>query len=212
MKRLFCIMPLAMLMSVILLSCSQTPSNPVAAPLPQQNGVTSLAKEGCTSIQDGVLTDSKGNLLTLGYDQFGYNYQAHIFNGTYDGSDRVLDDKYWGASGDYVDDKLIMKWSDDWLSGQDCNNDGKLDRGGPGGTASRGWLTNFVEGDYLDANGNLQHYTYFAKIVWVGPGGPLWGEFEIIEEVYNDPAGGIHGLQVKLGVPGFGLNDHWTHD
>ena len=208
MKRLFCIMPLAMLMSVIFLSCNQTPSNPVVAPLSQQNGVTSLAKAGCVGIQDGILKDSNGNTMTLGYDEFGYNYQAHMFNGTYDGVDRVFDGKYWGQTGDFVDDKLMMKWSDDWLSAQDCNHDGKLDRGDTG--ISKGWETNHAEGDYYDGNGNLQHYTYFVKIVWVGPGGSLWDQYEIIEEIYNDPAGGYHGPTFKPVAPGFGLNDHWT--
>ena len=55
-----------------------------------------------------------------------------------------------------------------------------------------------------------QHYTYFAKIVWVGPDGSLWGMYDIIQEIYNDPAGGFHGLQLKVGAPGFGLNDGWT--
>lgn len=100
-------------------------------------------------------------------------------------------------------------WSDDWLSNKDCNGDGKLDRGGSSGI-SKGWLTNQVEGDYIDANGQTRHYTYFAKIVWVGPGGPLWGQYEVIQEVYNDPAGGFHGVQFKPVAPGFGLNDHWT--
>lgn len=56
----------------------------------------------CTTINDGVLKDSNGNLLVMGYDQFGYNYQAHLFNGTYDSSDRVLDGKYWGQTGTFV--------------------------------------------------------------------------------------------------------------
>ena len=164
----------------------------------------------CTTIMDGTLTDSAGNLLVLGYDQFGYNYQAHMFNGTYDSSDRTLDGTYWGDTGDYVDDTLIMKWSDDWLSNRDCDGDGKLDRGTSG--ISLGWLTNHNEGDYdSDGDGTQDaHYTYFAKIVWVGPDGSLWGEYEIIQEVINDPVGGLHGLQVKVGAPGFGLNDHWT--
>jgi len=161
----------------------------------------------CVTIKDGTLTDSAGNLLVLGYDQFGYNYQAHMFNGTYDSSDRTLDGTYWGDTGDYVDDTLIMKWSDDWLSNKDCNDDGKLDRGTSG--TSLGWLTNHNEGDYdSDGNGTQDaHYTYFAKIVWVGSGGSLWGEYEIIQEIYNDPAGKYHA---KFGTPGLGLNDHWT--
>ena len=166
-------------------------------------GFTPSAQAQCTKIKDGILYDSFGNLLTLGFDQFGYNYQARIFNGTYDSSDRTLDGKYWGSTGDYVDDSLIMKWSEDWLSNQDCNFDGKLDRGGPGGTASKGWLTNQIEGDYLGGDGDYHHYTYFAKIVWVGPAPSgtdpwaatrLWGEFAIIQEIYNDPYGGYHGV------------------
>jgi hypothetical protein len=164
----------------------------------------------CASIQDGTITDSAGNPLSTGYDQFGYNYQAHMFNGTYDSSDRVLDGKYWGSTEDYVDDKLMMKWSDEWLSNVDCNNDHKLDRGlvnGWVGGTSLGWETNHVEGDYIDADGNLQHYTYFAKIVWIGPGGDLWGQYSMIMENYQDPTGMMHYHEA---APGFGLNDQWT--
>lgn len=167
-------------------------------------------KSTCATIADGTLMDSAGNPLVLGYDQFGYNYQAHMFNGTYDSSDRILDGTYWGSTGDYVDDTIVMKWSEDWLSNKDCDKDGKLDRGSSG--TSLGWETNHVIGDYdSDGNGSQDaHYTYFVKIVWVGPGGSLWGQYDIIQEVYNDPVGGYHGLQVKVDAPGFGLNDHWT--
>lgn len=165
----------------------------------------------CTTIRSGTLTDSLGNPLVLGFDQFGYNYQAHEFNGTYDSVDRNIDGTFKGDTGDYVNDRLRMKWSDDWLSNKDCTGDGELDRGIPGAYGiSRGWLTNQVEGEYIDVDGNVQHYTYFAKIVWVGPGGPLWGQYQIVQEIFNDPAGGYHGPQFKAVAPGFGLNDHWT--
>ncbi len=158
----------------------------------------------CTTIADGGLTDSSGNPLVLGYDQFGYNSQAHMFNGTYDSSDRTLDGTYWGSTGDYVDDHLSMKWSDDWLSNKDCTGEGKLERGTSG--ISMGWLTNHVQGDYLDG-GDVVHYTDFVKIVWVGPDGDLWGEYTIIQENYNDPTGRSH---FKAAQPGLGLNNHWT--
>jgi hypothetical protein len=179
--------------------------------LPAQAG-----KPDFNRIQDGVILDSAGNPVHLGYDQYGYNYQAHMFNGTYDSSDRILDGRYWGQTGDFVDDKLIMKWSDDWLSNVDRNLDLKLDRGAPGSVGfpfiSQGWETNHVIGDYDSDGDGIQdaHYTYFAKIVWVGPGGSLWSQYKIVEEVYNDPVSGFHGLQGKTGAPGFGLNDHWT--
>ncbi|MEK7555725.1 MAG: hypothetical protein AAB523_00385 [Patescibacteria group bacterium] len=169
----------------------------------------------CAVIGDGTITDSVGNPITTGYDEFGYNYQAHMFNGTYDSSDRNIDGTYWGSTGDYVDDSLMMKWSDAWLSNKDCNNDGKLDRGLVNGAVSgtsMGWLTNQNEGDYdSDGNGSQDaHYTYFTKIVWTGPGSSLWGQYTTIQEVYNDPVGGFNGLLTKIGTPGFGLNDQWT--
>lgn len=168
---------------------------------------------GCVTMQSGTITDTSGNPIRVGFDHFGYNYQAHEFNGTYDSVDRVLDGTYWGSTGDYVDDRLRMKWSDSWLANKDCNGDGKLDRGlvdGVVGSTSKGWLTNQVEGEYFDGAGSEQHYTYFVKIGWTGPGSPLWGEYTILQEIYNDPAGGFHGPTFKAATPGFGQNDHWT--
>jgi hypothetical protein len=138
-----------------------------------------------------------------------------MFNGTCDSADRVLDGLYLGQAVYYADDKLMMKWSDAWPANVDCDGDNKLDRGLIAGTVediSRGWLTNHVEGDYYDSEGNLQHYTSFDKIMWTGPGSPLWGQYTVIETILNDPAGGITGLYVKIGTPGFGLNHHTLTD
>lgn len=170
------------------------------------------SNSSCANIQGGTITDSVGNPLSTGFDEFGYNYQAHLFNGTYDSVDRKLDGKYWGSTGDYVDDNLIMKWSDEWLANVDCDGDHKLDRGlvnGIVGGISKGWETNLVEGWYdSDGDGTQDaHYTYFAKIVWVGVGGSLWGQYEIIMDNYQDPLGMSHFHDA---APGFGLNDHWT--
>lgn len=168
----------------------------------------------CTTIQSGLLKDTQGNTLAPGYDKYGYNYQAHMFNGTYDSSDRNLDGTYFGQTGDFVDDKLMMKWSDEWIANVDCNGDKLLDRGLVNGVVkgvSMGWLTNEVNGDYTDAGNTVRHYTDFVKIVWTGPGSPLWGQYSVIQEVLNDPAQGYSGLLSKdYGAPGFGLNDHWT--
>lgn len=173
---------------------------------PVTGAETAWSNTGCAKIQDGTIKDRAGNLLTVGFDQFGYNYQAHLFVGTYDTSDRVADGLYWGSSGDYVDDVLQMKWSDEWLSNVDCNGDGKLDRGLINGVptgVSAGWLTNHVNGDYTDTNG-IQHYTYFVKIGYFGPGSPLWGSYKVLEEVYNDPAFGAHGVTLYAD-PGLGF-------
>lgn len=161
----------------------------------------------CANIQSGTITDSAGNPLTVGFDQFGYNYQAHSYVGTYDGLDRVLDGKYYGQSGDWVNDKIDLKWSNDWLSNQDCNGDGKLDRGTAG--ISLGWETNHIVGTYVDGNGVTQSYEDFVKIGYTGPGSDLWGDYSVLQEVYNDTGGG--SFRTNLGTPGLGLNDGWTN-
>lgn len=161
----------------------------------------------CATIKDGTIKDVNGNTITSGYDKYGYNYQSHMFNGYYGNYSRPAVPVTSG-------DKLIMKWSDAWIANVDCNHDGKLDRGLVDGVytdgISKGWLTNQFNGSYVDENGDTQHYTDFVKIVWTGPGSSLWGQYTIVQEVWNDPAAGLNGLYSKEGAPGFGLNNQWT--
>lgn len=179
-------------------------------------GIVSAAqKVACNSIQSNTITDVKGNPLVVGYDKWGYNYQAHMFNGLSNNYTRPNPPALEGL------EHLIMKWSDEWISNLDCNRDGKLDRGldqktGISDGISKGWLTNHYEGDY-EADGELRHYTYFCKIIWVGPapvGSPdpwattrLWGQYAIIEEVLNDPYGKFHGIikETMAKPTGFGF-------
>jgi hypothetical protein len=204
-----------LLVSIIVLSLMLLPSTAFAdKPVgTDANGVENAwvnpsSTLNCWTLKNHQFYDSLGQPLELGFDEFGYNYQAHMFNGTYDSSDRVLDGKYFGASGDYVDDTLTMKWSDEWLSNEDCDYDGKLDRGlvnGVAGGISLGWTTNHVEGDYTDANGDVQHYTYFVKIVYTNGLEPqIWDLYTVVQEVFNDPADGYTGLYSKA-EPGPGL-------
>lgn len=97
----------------------------------------------CDTIQDGTITDVKENPIGVGYDMWGYNYQAKMFNGWYDNYSRPLEP---ASDGDY----LMMKWNDAWLSNKDCDKDGKLDRhfGLPGYRDSGAWLTNHAKGVY----------------------------------------------------------------
>lgn len=167
----------------------------------------------CATIQDGLIVDSAGNPVVLGYDQFGYNYQAHIFNGRYCDSDRV-------AGGEYCDVHLVMKWNNAWLSNTDCDGDSLLDSY----MGSGAWTTNHMWGTYETAGGTCKWY-YFVKIVAVPAGayfdseggywyaadgteiGPaIWGDFAIIQEVINDPCAGLSGKQYISPVgPGFGI-------
>ncbi len=167
----------------------------------------SAAASKCATIKDGTIKAATGETITTGTDQYGYNYQAHSFNGTYDGLDRNLDGLYYGGYADYADDKIVMKWSDNWLANVDCNKDGKLDRGlvdGEVGGISLGWTTNHITGDYAGADGEQHDYTIFEKIEYVGAGGSLWGGYEVTQSVVNDSYAGLNGVQSKVSSPGFG--------
>jgi hypothetical protein len=171
------------------------------------------AAQQCTKIQSGTLVDVAGNVIALGYDKWGYNYQAHIFNGLYENYSRPTPVVAGGT------ENLVMKWSDDWLANVDCNGDGKLDRGLSEGTSdgiSKGWVTNHFEGDYLGSDGELHHYTYFVKIVYVGPVATpdpwgdkrVWGVYAIVEEIQTDKFGEYGGrlkFVSRVTAPGLGL-------
>ena len=202
-------------------------------------------KSDGVNIQDGVLMYPAGHFLDgdplmLGFDPFGYNYQAHMFKGLYVNVylGRVGFPPYEGDNDAYLtanptvvsswvytdlwlwrDAKLTMKWNDAWLSNMDREPDGVLDRHYPLPTyiGSGAWITNHQWGYNTDGT----KWTYFVKIVAVpanayrvGPantgtwyteddieiGPDIWGEFAIIQEVYNDPSTGDHGLDYKSPV------------
>jgi hypothetical protein len=173
----------------------------IAAPIMAKGGDT------CTTIKDGTLEASNGDPLVLGYDEFGYNYQAHLFNGRYCDYDRV-------AGGSYCDVKLVMKWNDAWLSNRDCDGDGKLDRhrGYASYIGSGAWCTNHQSGE-----DDGQKWTYFVKIVaapadaytaggiWYAADGAeigpvIWGAFAIIQQVVS----GEGATYVSPSGPGLG--------
>jgi len=68
--------------------------------------------------------DDKGNETSWEngpFDQWGYNYQAHIFSGLYWNYNKPETPCELGTCAS--DTYLIMKWSDEWLSNQDRNDD-----------------------------------------------------------------------------------------
>ena len=206
----------------------------------------------CTTIQDGVLTYSTGHYLEgqplmVGYDPYGYNYQAHMFNGfyanaylggygfpPYEGDDEAYLAENPDAENtwvwEYRDIELIMKWSDEWLSNKDCNEDGKLDRGyscdpeNANISACEGaWLTNHQRGECVNDEGKTCKWAYFVKIVAVPEGANkvdgiwytangteigsvIWGAYAIILQISNDPCVGEHGVLNNWEAPtGFGF-------
>jgi hypothetical protein len=153
-----------------------------------------MAKGGknaeCTAIQDGTLTYSTGHYLEdtpfmTGYDPYGYNYQAHMFKGSfanvylgrdgfppYTGDDETYLAEnpnaettwYWP----YRSTKVTMKWNDAWLSNKDCDDDGLLDRhyGFDSYIGSGAWETNH-QWDSYELDGEQCKWVYFTKIVAV---------------------------------------------
>ncbi|MCK4581454.1 MAG: hypothetical protein KAU10_08875, partial [Dehalococcoidia bacterium] len=133
----------------LLLSGCTSLFGPEGLPLTEQPELNTMAKKvGCT-IQDGIIQYSAGHYLggeplTVSYDPYGYNYQAHMFKGSianaylgkdgfppYEGDAEAYLAENPGAESKwywpYRDDELVMKWNDAWLSNKDCNGDGKLD-------------------------------------------------------------------------------------
>lgn len=180
----------------------------------------------CTTIQSGMLYSSSGEQLSPGYDAWGYNYQAHLFNGSY--CDYHPTYRPGGANHDwcmenYGGTTLKMKWNQQWLSNVDCDGDGLLDRhsGFDSYIGSGAWETNHMNGSY-QMDGKTCHWEYFVKIIaapadaavvdgmWYNSDGVLigeaiWGAFAIIQQVENDPCDGLHGLQfLSPDHPGFG--------
>ena len=154
-----------------------------------------------------------------GFDPYGYNYQGHMFSGSYV-------NVYLGGAGypPYNGDDVSYlaanpgaenHWA--WpyrLSNQDCDGDGKLDRhyGFDSYIGSGAWLTNHMSGGQ-----GRDHWTYFTKIVaapadatltdgiWylvdgteLGP--EIWGQFATIQEVES----GVGATYISPAGPGFG--------
>jgi len=192
----------------------------------------------CAKIQDGTIEygrvdDLNTETIPIGYDKWGYNYQAHMFNGYYWNNQRP-EPAYTKDTIDTAPSKtwLIMKWSDEWLSNQDCDGDGKLDRGysctpeNPTSSACQGaWLTNHQFGSYLDGDGKICNWNYFVKMVHPGDdaykeggmwytnytketkiGTVIWDAYARILQISNDPCADEHGVLNNYEAPtGFGF-------
>ena len=144
-----------------------------------------------------------------GFDEYGYNYQANIFNGYYDNYGRP--DVPVGSG-----DKLQMKWNDAWLNEDKVRHEGFNSYIGSGA-----WLTNHIWGEY-EEDGVTYEWDYFIKIVAAGEtdykdgtnwyhedgtllGYILWGDFAVVQEIYNDEGTGEQGLTYSTPSPGLGL-------
>jgi hypothetical protein len=148
-------------------------------------------KDSCATITNGEVFYGSSHYLAgqpipTGFDAYGYNYQSHLFYGSYanvylggygfppyEGDDETYLAENPTVIGvwcwPYRDIKLSMKWNDAWISNKDCDGDGKLDRhfGYNSYIDSGAWETNHMWGSYEDDEGKTCNWNYFVKIVAV---------------------------------------------
>ncbi|MBA7600786.1 hypothetical protein ES703_07846 [subsurface metagenome] len=146
--------------------------------------------------------------IGAGFDEFGYNYQARIFNGLADGVDRNLDGLYSGST-TYANDHLVMKWSKAWDDAR-FGPDGIRDSGDELPWTPDAWVNNEWNGMVPGGSGEVWHY----KIIWTGlpwtnanpnwrdGGYGIWGEFEVIMD--QGTAGGQHFWGTHAKPTGYG--------
>lgn len=122
-----------------------------------------------------------------GYDEYGYNRQARIFNGTglsYCKAKGFAELYCQLSMAPYANDKLIMKWNAEWDRGK-AENWSK--------PPYNAWLSNEWNGAMPKGSGEVWHY----KSVWVGDcaGNPglvpsggycLWGQFATVMDHGTD--------------------------
>jgi hypothetical protein len=153
-----------------------------------------------------------------GFDQYGYNYKASLFNGTVWGwalklgadngwtQQQTLDwlNGWYGAGTQtiafYQEQKLVMNWNKEWDRG---NAEGWT------GAYYAAWTTNMYNG----VNPDGTHYTWHYKIIWVGPllgsspywregGYSIWGNFEVIMD--QGTSAGVHSVYALTAPNGLG--------
>lgn len=158
----------------------------------------------CTRIVDGEIYTSDGEPVTLGFDEYGYNYQAHLFRGSYCDASRgaACNPAYEGV-------QLTMWWNEAWLSNRDCTDDGELDRhlGFDSYRGSDAVLTQVIEGSY-EQDGRTCRYRQRSVIraapldaelidgIWYDADGEelgevIWEEFYVELRRLSDPCGGV---------------------
>lgn len=153
-----------------------------------------LTDPGVTTVNRSAAASSGG------FDQFGYNKGAGMFNGAADGVDRVLDGKLWGSPSPYASDHLVMKWNAEW------------DRGNREAWSKPpygAWMNNQWTGMSAGSSGSVWHY----KFKWIGSCGAdytflpdggycIWGQFEVIQDHGLDPSWDEGHIWFAKAIPG----------
>lgn len=171
MKRILLVLPF------VLAACDSGLTGPPKNLVPTAASLMSVSSATCEL--------ANGEFVSYGFDEFGYNRCARIFNGTY-GSWCLEQGLAFGCMGIYSPDQLVMKWNAEWDRGNAENwlippYDGA-------------WLDNEANGKKANGSGAVWHY----KIQWIGACGPdyteladggycIWGIFEVLMDQGLDP-------------------------
>jgi hypothetical protein len=208
MKNLYFLFSSIAVLTFLVLSCDG--SNDISESIQSKRG---KAKEKCTSIQSGKIKTTDGRTIKVGFDKYGYNYQAQIYSG-----------EPYPNSEEWADWFLLSKWNDAWLSTKDCDDDGLLDSryGYESYRGSGAWVTNHWKHSYISEDGKKCNVTIFSKYIAVPEGAYLengfyytadgieigeytFDDFALIQKIVNDPCNGMNGLQYKSpNNPGLG--------
>jgi hypothetical protein len=180
-----------------------TASSSIVLSLASLSVATAKDRNRCATIQGGTIHTTDGEPVTLGFDEWGYNYQAHLFIGEYCDAKRgaECDEAYAGVG-------LVMTWNEAWIGSRDCDGDGLLDRhfGYPSYIGSGARLTNHMTGSY-ELDGRTcrwrQHFSFTAAPsdaelvdgIWYDAEGEelgpvIWEEFIRQAGPLHDPCGG----------------------
>ena len=81
MKKIYYLLAVISVFALITVSC-ETTETPDTSDYALDAAISKKAVK-CTTIQSGELFDSAGEVIETGYDMWGYNYQARMFNGYY---------------------------------------------------------------------------------------------------------------------------------
>jgi hypothetical protein len=185
---------------------SPTPA-PAPTPDPILIEVPPQPEDDVMSAEDVQTED--GDIISPGFDPWGYNYKAHKFKGPLE---NVAHD---GDPVESSDTYVMIKWNNAYLSNYDCDDDGMLDPhcGNDSYAGSGAWLTNHVKWTYIGEDGREHKAQVFIKLVakpsadfdCASIGGVEVQEvFCEIQRVYHDAYQGAHGLDYKADSSGLG--------
>ncbi|MBI3567815.1 MAG: hypothetical protein HY084_06380 [Gemmatimonadetes bacterium] len=186
MKRLLFVIP------IVLAACGTAPTESREQLVPLASSASAKGGGSCQL--------ANGNSANQGFDQYGYNRCAHLFNGTFAGycAARGAAPDCGGVDGSTT---LIMKWNEEWDRGNATSwNDGPYDA----------YLDNETRGHYLDGTAFSEHFktrwdagcVASGGVVSTNGGSCIWGAFEVLMDQGTEA--GAHVWWTKLTPAGYG--------